>query len=88
MQITFSGNLFFLCDEAEKIASQLAGQRFTLAQAGPLRDDISTDEITPVHILSHYDDRLGSYAHTGLTGQRQAAHSAGRFKKSAAQASW
>ncbi len=66
MQLSFSCNLFFLCSEAEKIASQLAGQRLTLAQAGPLRDDISTDEITPVHILSYYDDRLGSYAHTGL----------------------
>ena len=37
-----------------------------LAQASPLRDDISTDEITPVAILSHYDDKLARYAHTGF----------------------
>ena len=33
---------------------------------GELRDDISTDEITPVAILSHYDDKLGRYAYTGF----------------------
>lgn len=37
-----------------------------LAQASPLRDDISTDEITPMAILSHYDDKLARYAHTGF----------------------
>ena len=48
------------------VQAQLRGERCTLAQAGPLRDDISTDEITPVAILSHYDERLGEFAHTGL----------------------
>ena len=46
--------------------------RLTLTQARPLRDDISTDEITPVAILSHYDATLGEFAHTGL---RCAGHS-------------
>jgi 3-isopropylmalate/(R)-2-methylmalate dehydratase large subunit len=31
-----------------------------------LRDDVSTDEITPVPILTHYDDKLGRYPYTGL----------------------
>ncbi|MBC7435939.1 MAG: 3-isopropylmalate dehydratase, partial [Bdellovibrionales bacterium] len=31
-----------------------------------LRDDISTDEITPVPILTHYDDKLGRYPYTGF----------------------
>jgi 3-isopropylmalate/(R)-2-methylmalate dehydratase large subunit len=30
------------------------------------RDDISTDEITPVAIMSHYDTRLGRFAYTGF----------------------
>lgn len=34
--------------------------------AGKLRDDVSTDEITPVHILSHYDDRLARFPYTGF----------------------
>lgn len=57
--------LYFSQDPAQ-IDAQLAGTRLTLAQTQPLRDDISTDEITPVAILSHYDDTLGDFAHTGL----------------------
>jgi 3-isopropylmalate/(R)-2-methylmalate dehydratase large subunit len=48
------------------IRSQLAGDTLTREQAAPLRDDVSTDEITPVNIMSHYDDTLGDFAHTGL----------------------
>ncbi len=33
---------------------------------GSLRDDVSTDEITPVAILSHYDARLARFAYTGF----------------------
>jgi 3-isopropylmalate/(R)-2-methylmalate dehydratase large subunit len=58
--------ILYLTPSAEKLRAQLSGQRLTLQQATPLRDDISTDEITPVAILSHYDDKLGDYAHTGL----------------------
>lgn len=32
----------------------------------PLRDDISTDEITPLPSLVHYDDEIGRHAHTGF----------------------
>jgi 3-isopropylmalate/(R)-2-methylmalate dehydratase large subunit len=39
---------------------------FLRDEAGALRDDISTDEITPVHILSHYDDRLARFPYTGF----------------------
>ncbi len=41
------------------------------ASATRLRDDISTDEITPVAILSHFDGRLARYPYTGLTVQGQ-----------------
>jgi 3-isopropylmalate/(R)-2-methylmalate dehydratase large subunit len=58
--------LLYLSQDPQRIRRQLAGETLTREQAGPLRDDISTDEITPVHILSHYDDTLGDFAHTGL----------------------
>ena len=32
-----------------------------------LRDDISTDEITPVRIISHYDESLARFPYTGFT---------------------
>ena len=58
--------VLYLSQDPNLIRRQLAGETLTREQAGPLRDDVSTDEITPVHILSHYDDTLGDFAHTGL----------------------
>ncbi len=58
--------LLYLCEDADLIRRQLAGEQLTAQQAGKLRDDISTDEITPAAILSYYDERLGAFAHTGL----------------------
>ena len=58
--------VLYLSQDPALIRRQLAGETLSREQAGPLRDDVSTDEITPVHILSHYDDTLGDFAHTGL----------------------
>lgn len=58
-------SVLYLSQDPALIQRQLSGEVITLAQALPLRDDVSTDEITPVAILSHYDDQLGDYAHTG-----------------------
>lgn len=58
--------ILFLCTDAALMQRQLAGERLTRAQAGALRNDVSTDEITPVHILSHYDARLARFPYTGL----------------------
>jgi 3-isopropylmalate/(R)-2-methylmalate dehydratase large subunit len=63
---TFHGKILYLSQDPGLIRRQLAGETLTLEQAGPLRDDVSTDEITPVHIMSHDDDSLGDFAHTGL----------------------
>jgi 3-isopropylmalate/(R)-2-methylmalate dehydratase large subunit len=78
--LPLSGRVLVLARDAAVVAAQLAGASFTLAQTGPLRDDISTDEITPVAILAHYDDRLGRYAYTGFTasGERPIAADAVR----------
>ncbi len=56
----------YLSQDPAIIERQLAGETLRHEQVGPLRDDVSTDEITPVHILSHYDHTLGDFAHTGL----------------------
>lgn len=63
---TTDWKILYLSQDPGQIRRQLAGARVVRAQAGPLRDDVSTDEITPVHIMSHYDDTLGDFAHTGL----------------------
>lgn len=58
--------VLYLSQNPALIRRQLCGESLSLEQAVPLRDDVSTDEITPVHIMSHYDDTLGDFAHTGL----------------------
>lgn len=57
--------LLFLTQDPIRVAAQLGGAALTLPEAAPLRDDISTDEITPVPILTHFDEKLGRYPYTG-----------------------
>lgn len=64
--LALPGRILFLSARPEAIAAQLSGQDLALADALPLRDDVSTDEITPVPILTHYDDKLGRYPYTGF----------------------
>lgn len=59
--------LLFLSRSGNAVRAQIAGARMDRAAAGALRDDISTDEITPVRILSHYDERLARFPYTGFT---------------------
>src|SRR5690606_35011851 len=61
------GRILFLATDPERVTAQLGGRSLAPAEAGPLRDDVSTDEITPVPILTHYDEALGRFAYTGFT---------------------
>lgn len=60
------GRMLFLCTDAARVRAQLDGARLALQQAGALRDDISTDEISPLPAMVHFDARLGAHAHTGF----------------------
>lgn len=66
MTLTFPGRRLFLTADPAKVTAQLAGADLTLSDAAPLRDDISTDEITPVTSLLHYDQRLGDHPYIGF----------------------
>ena len=71
--VMLSGRVLFLCCDPQRVAAQLAGAVFNRAEeAGALREDISTDEISPLPAMVHFDAKLGRYAHTGFTagGQR------------------
>jgi 3-isopropylmalate/(R)-2-methylmalate dehydratase large subunit len=65
-RLELSGRILFLCADPDLIDRQLAGDNLSLAQAGALRDDVSTDEISPVNSLVYFDDRLAGYPYTGL----------------------
>ncbi|WP_432721111.1 aconitase family protein [Jeongeupia wiesaeckerbachi] len=63
--------MLLLCADPDQIEEQLQGGELSLAEAGPLRDDVSTDEITPIPVLGHFDRRLGRFPYTGLkAGER------------------
>ncbi len=64
--IQFSPRILYLSQTPARITAVLNGEPVTLEDAVPLRDDVSTDEITPIAILTHFDDKLGAYPYTGL----------------------
>ena len=64
--IRFAGRILFLAEDPARILRQLAGEDLELAAATPLRDQISTDEITPAHICYHFDEKLGDFPYLGL----------------------
>ena len=64
--LRFAPHVLYLCTSPALVRAQLAGQRLTRAQAGALRDDISTDEISPLPIMVHFDATLGRYPYVGF----------------------
>ncbi|MBV6306939.1 3-isopropylmalate dehydratase [Candidimonas humi] len=69
--IRFTGRILYLSQDPACIEAQLAGADLSLAEAMPLRDDVSTDEITPVTVMFTYDERLGRYPYVGFkAGER------------------
>lgn len=60
------GRVLYLSNHPGIIEHQLAGNDVDLNSAWPLRDNVSTDEITPITSLLVYDERLGRYPYVGL----------------------
>ncbi len=67
--VRFEGRILFLTEDPELIRKQLAGEDLDWDPSIKLRDDISTDEITPVWVCYHYDEKLGDYPYVGLECQ-------------------
>jgi len=65
-KVQLKGRILFLSDDGEIVGRQLAGEDIPLDQARPLRNDISTDEITPAYICYHFDETLGEFVYLGL----------------------
>jgi 3-isopropylmalate/(R)-2-methylmalate dehydratase large subunit len=64
--VTFPGRVLFLSEDPGKIRQQLGGAELSLEEALPLRDQISTDEITPAWVCYYFDSRLGDFPYVGL----------------------
>ena len=64
--VRLDGRILFLSQDPQLVRRQLAGEDLTLEQVLPLRDNISTDEITPAWICYHVDEKLGAYPYLGV----------------------
>jgi 3-isopropylmalate/(R)-2-methylmalate dehydratase large subunit len=70
-QVKLQGRILFLTEDPELIKRQLAGEDLAWDTKNPannpkLRDDISTDEITPAHYCFYFDETLGEIPYLGL----------------------
>jgi len=64
--VRLTGRILYLVDDPALVRSQLAGTDLDWTPAIRLRDNISTDEITPAYICYYFDETLGDFPYLGL----------------------
>jgi 3-isopropylmalate/(R)-2-methylmalate dehydratase large subunit len=70
-KVRLAGRILFVTEDPQLIQRQLAGEDLPWDTNHPannpkLRDDISTDEITPAHYCFYFDETLGEIPYLGL----------------------
>src|SRR5205809_5640730 len=65
-QVVVRGRILCLAEDAGLVRRQLEGQDIDWSPSTKLRDNISTDEITPAYICYYYDETLGDFPYLGL----------------------
>ncbi len=65
-KVRLQGRILFLAEDAALVRQQLEGRDLDWRPEHKLRDDISTDEITPAYICYYFDDTLGEFPYLGL----------------------
>jgi 3-isopropylmalate/(R)-2-methylmalate dehydratase large subunit len=65
-RVRLPGRILYLAEDAALVRRQLGGEDLDWTPAMKLRDDISTDEITPAYICYYYDETLGDFPYLGL----------------------
>jgi 3-isopropylmalate/(R)-2-methylmalate dehydratase large subunit len=73
-RVRLRGRVLFLAEDPTLIRRQLAGEDLKFDPSAPpgsalnpkLRDNISTDEITPAYICYYFDETLGDFPYLGL----------------------
>ena len=84
--VRFAGRILFITEDPDLIKRQLAGEDLPWDTRNPqnnprLRDDISTDEITPAHICFFFDQTLGEFPYTGLKCENELPIQRGDVKR-------
>jgi 3-isopropylmalate/(R)-2-methylmalate dehydratase large subunit len=68
--VRFGGRILYITEDAGLVRRQLAGENLAWDAndaSHALRDQISTDEITPGWVCFHHDEALGRFAYLGVT---------------------
>ncbi|HXF39850.1 MAG TPA: aconitase family protein [Blastocatellia bacterium] len=65
-KVQLEGRVLFLAEDPALVKTQLAGGNLDTKDIPALRNDISTDEITPAYICYHFDETLGEFVYLGL----------------------
>ncbi|HSJ31612.1 MAG TPA: aconitase family protein [Longimicrobiales bacterium] len=82
-RLRFDGRVLFLVDDAALVKSQLEGEDLELTDElrSKLRDQISTDEITPAYICYYFDETLGEFPYLGLRASGEFPVTRGSVRK-------
>src|SRR5436190_8699752 len=64
--VRLQGRILYLAEDPGFVRAQLEGNDPPWTPTTKLRDDISTDEITPAYICYYYDETLGEFPYLGL----------------------
>src|SRR5437016_224622 len=64
--VRLKGRILYLTEDPGFVRAQLEGKDPAWTRDNKLRDDISTDEITPAYICYYYDETLGDFPYLGL----------------------
>ncbi len=82
-KLRFDGRILFLVDDADLVRRQLEGEDLELTEElrSKLRDQISTDEITPAYICYYFDETLGQFPYLGLKASGEFPVQRGSVKK-------
>jgi 3-isopropylmalate/(R)-2-methylmalate dehydratase large subunit len=80
-RVRFQGRVLFLTEDPDLVQRQLEGRDLDWTPAATLRDDISTDEITPAYVCYYYDETLGEFPYVGLKCRDEFPISRGSVKR-------
>ena len=79
--VRLKGRILYLAEDPGFVRAQLEGNDPAWTPTTKLRDDISTDEITPAYICYYYDETLGEFPYLGLKCRDEFPISRGAVKR-------
>jgi 3-isopropylmalate/(R)-2-methylmalate dehydratase large subunit len=65
-QVQLKGRILFLAEDPALVRAQIEGDDLDIDNIPTLRNDISTDEMTPAYICYYFDETLGEFIYIGL----------------------